>query len=200
MDELAKPAIKAVEEDRVHFIENRFKKIYLHWMKNIKDWCISRQLWSGHRIPIFTCEDCGEVIVEREDPIVCPKCGSKHLVQDNDTLDTWFSSALWPISTLGYPDKTPDLEYFYPTNVLVTAQEIIQLWVARMIFSGLEYVGDIPFRNVLINGTVKDAQGRKMSKNLGNGVDPVEMINKYGVDALRFSLLNGISIDMDSRF
>lgn len=200
MDELAKPAIKAVEEDRVHFIENRFKKIYLHWMKNIKDWCISRQLWSGHRIPIFTCEDCGEVIVEREDPTVCPKCGSKNLVQDNDTLDTWFSSALWPISTLGYPDKTPDLEYFYPTDVLVTAQEIIQLWVARMIFSGLEYVGDIPFRNVLINGTVKDAQGRKMSKNLGNGVDPVEMINKYGVDALRFSLLNGISIDMDSRF
>jgi len=200
MEELAKPAIKAVEEDKVHFVEERFKRIYLHWMKNIKDWCISRQLWSGHRIPIFTCDDCGEVIVEREDPTVCPKCGSHHLTQDPDTLDTWFSSALWPLSTLGFPDKTPDFDYFYPTDVLVTAQEILQLWVARMIFSGLEYVGDIPFRNVLINGTVKDIHGRKMSKNLGNGVDPIEMIDKYGVDALRFSVLNGISVDMDSRF
>lgn len=200
MDELAKPAIKVVEEDKVHFIEERFKKIYLHWMRNIKDWCISRQLWSGHRIPIFTCEDCGEVIVELEDPKVCPKCGSKHLHQEEDTLDTWFSSALWPLSTLGYPDKTPELKYFYPTNVMVTAQEIIQLWVARMIFSGLEYIGDIPFREVLINGTVKDAHGKKMSKSLGNGVDPVEIIEKYGVDTLRFSLFNGVSIDMDSKF
>lgn len=200
MDELAKPAIKAVEEDKVHFTEERFKKIYLHWMRNIKDWCISRQLWSGHRIPIFTCEDCGEVIVEMQDPTVCPKCGCKHLHQEEDTLDTWFSSALWPLSTLGYPDKTPELEYFYPTNVMVTAQEIIQLWVARMIFSGLEYVGEIPFREVLINGTVKDAHGKKMSKSLGNGVDPVEIIEKYGVDTLRFSLFNGVSIDMDSKF
>lgn len=200
MDELAKPAIKVVEEDKVHFIEERFKKIYLHWMRNIKDWCISRQLWSGHRIPIFTCEDCGEVIVELEDPKVCPKCGSKHLHQEEDTLDTWFSSALWPLSTLGYPDETPELKYFYPTNVMVTAQEIIQLWVARMIFSGLEYIGDIPFREVLINGTVKDAHGKKMSKSLGNGVDPVEIIEKYGVDTLRFSLFNGVSIDMDSKF
>ena len=200
MEELAKPAIEVVEQDKVHFIEERFKKIYLHWMKNIKDWCISRQLWSGHRIPIFTCEECGEVIVEMEDPTVCPKCGSKHLYQEEDTLDTWFSSALWPLSTLGYPDKTPELEYFYPTNVMVTAQEIIQLWVARMIFSGLEYVGEIPFREVLINGTVKDAVGKKMSKSLGNGVDPVELIEQYGVDTLRFSLFNGVSVDMDSKF
>ena len=200
MEELAKPAIEVVESDEVHFMEERYKKIYLHWMKNIKDWCISRQLWSGHRIPIFTCEDCGEVIVEMEDPKVCPKCGSKKLHQEEDTLDTWFSSALWPLSTLGYPDKTPELEYFYPTNVMVTAQEIIQLWVARMIFSGLEYKGAIPFREVLINGTVKDAKGKKMSKSLGNGVDPVELLEEYGVDTLRFSLFNGISIDMDCKF
>ena len=200
MSELAKPAIEVVEKEDVHFVEPRYKKIYLHWMKNIKDWCISRQLWSGHRIPIFTCEDCGDVIVEMEDPTVCPKCGSKHLVQDEDTLDTWFSSALWPFSTLGFPDKTPELEYFYPTNVLVTAQEIIQLWVARMIFSSIEHVGKIPFKDVLINGTVKDAHGKKMSKSLGNGVDPVEIIKQYGVDTLRFSLFNGVSIDMDSKF
>ncbi len=200
MEELAKPAIEVVENDSVHFTEERFKKIYLHWMKNIKDWCISRQLWSGHRIPIFTCQDCGEVIVEMEDPTVCPKCGSKHLVQEEDTLDTWFSSALWPLSTLGYPEKTPELDYFYPTNVMVTAQEIIQLWVARMIFSGLEYRGEIPFKEVLINGTVKDATGKKMSKSLGNGVDPVEIIEEFGVDTLRFSLFNGVSIDMDSKF
>ena len=200
MSELAKPAIDVVEKEEVHFVEPRYKKIYLHWMKNIKDWCISRQLWSGHRIPIFTCEDCGEVIVELQDPTVCPKCGSKHLTQDEDTLDTWFSSALWPFSTLGFPDKTPELDYFYPTDVLVTAQEIIQLWVARMIFSSIEHVGKIPFKDVLINGTVKDAHGKKMSKSLGNGVDPVEIIKQYGVDTLRFSLFNGVSIDMDSKF
>lgn len=200
MEELAKPAIKVVEDGEIEFLEERYKKIYLHWMKNIRDWCISRQLWSGHKIPIFTCEDCGEVIVENEDPVVCPKCGGKNLEQETDTLDTWFSSALWPISTLGYPDKTPELDYFYPTDVLVTAQEIIQLWVARMIFSGLEYVGKIPFRKVLINGTVKDAHGKKMSKSLGNGVDPVEIIDKYGVDTLRFSLFNGVAIDMDCKF
>lgn len=200
MSELAKPAIKVVESDQVHFIEEKYKKIYLHWMKNIKDWCISRQLWSGHKIPIFVCDECGEYIAELEDPTVCPKCGCHKLTQEQDTLDTWFSSALWPLTTLGFPNDTPELHYFYPTNVMVTAQEIIQLWVARMIFSGLEYVNEIPFREVLINGTVKDAKGRKMSKSLGNGVDPLEIIEKYGVDTLRFSLFNGVAIDADSRF
>ncbi len=200
MSELAKPAIEVVEREEVHFVEERYKKIYLHWMRNLADWCISRQLWSGHRIPIFTCDECGHEMCERENPTKCSKCGSTHLTQDPDMLDTWFSSALWPFSTLGFPDKTPELDYFYPTDVLVTAQEIIQLWVARMIFSGIEYTGQIPFREVLINGTIKAADGRKMSKSLGNGVDPLELINKYGVDTLRFSLFNGISIDMDSRF
>lgn len=200
MSELKKPAIKVVEEDKVHFVDEQYKKSYLHWMYNLEDWCISRQIWSGHDIPIFTCKDCGEIICEEEDPTICPKCGSKNLEKEQDKLDTWFSSALWPISTLGYPDKTPELEYFYPTNVMVTAREIINLWVARMIFSGIEYVGDIPFKDVVINGIVKDINGKKMSKTLGNGVDPIEMIEKYGVDALRFSLLEGISIQSDSRF
>ena len=200
MSELAKPAIEVVENNKVRFVDEQYKKSYLHWMYNINDWCISRQIWNGHRIPIFYCQDCGEIIVENEDPIVCPKCGSHNLIQDEDTLDTWFSSALWPISTLGYPDKTEDLKYFYPTDVMVTAREIIYLWVARMIFSGLEYVGDIPFRDIVINGIVKDANGKKMSKTLGNGTDPIEMIDKYGVDSLRFSLFNGISINADSRF
>ena len=200
MSELAKPAIEVVENNKVRFVDEQYKKSYLHWMYNINDWCISRQIWNGHRIPIFYCQDCGEIIVENEDPTVCPKCGSHNLIQDEDTLDTWFSSALWPISTLGYPDKTEDLKYFYPTDVMVTAREIIYLWVARMIFSGLEYVGDIPFRDIVINGIVKDANGKKMSKTLGNGTDPIDMINKYGVDSLRFSLFNGISINADSRF
>ena len=200
MSELAKPAIEVVESGKVKFVDEQYKKSYLHWMYNINDWCISRQIWNGHRIPIFYCQDCGEIIVENEDPTVCPKCGSHNLVQDEDTLDTWFSSALWPISTLGYPDKTEDLQYFYPTDVLVTAREIIYLWVARMIFSGLEYVGDIPFRDIVINGIVKDAHGKKMSKTLGNGTDPIEMIEKYGVDSLRFSLFNGVSINADSKF
>lgn len=200
MKDLAKPAIEVVENDEVHFIEKKYKKIYLHWMKNIKDWCISRQLWSGHRIPIFICKNCGEVIVEEFDPTKCIKCGSSKLIQELDSLDTWFSSALWPLSTLGFPDKSRDLEFFYPTDLMVTAQEIIQLWVARMIFSGLEYVGKIPFKDVLINGTVKDIYGKKMSKSLGNGIDPIELIEKYGVDALRFSLFNGISIQADCRF
>lgn len=200
MEELKKPAIKVVEEDKVHFVDEQYKKSYLHWMNNLKDWCISRQVWNGHRIPVFTCQDCGEVIVEMEDPTVCPKCGSKHLIQDEDTLDTWFSSALWPLSTLGFPDRKEDLAYFYPTNVLVTGREIINLWVARMIFSGLEYYGDIPFRDVVINGIVKDAHGKKMSKTLGNGTDPRDVIEKYGVDTLRFSLFDGISIGSDSRF
>lgn len=200
MSEIKKPAIKVVEEDKVHFVDEQYKKTYLHWMYNLNDWCISRQLWNGHRIPIFTCQDCGEVICEMEDPTVCPKCGSKHLVQEQDTLDTWFSSALWPLSTLGFPDKKEDLAYFYPTDVLVTAREIINLWVARMIFSGLEYYGDIPFRDIVINGIVKDAHGKKMSKTLGNGTDPRDVIKDYGVDILRYSLFNGISINMDSKF
>ena len=200
MKELAEPAIEVVENGRVKFMDEQYKKTYLNWMHNIKDWCISRQIWSGHDIPIFTCEDCGEVIVEETDPTVCTKCGSKHLVQELDKLDTWFSSALWPISTLGYPDDTEELKYFYPTNVMVTAREIINLWVARMIFSGLEYVGDIPFEDIVINGIVKDAEGKKMSKTLGNGTDPIEMIEKYGVDALRFSVFDGVAIQSDSRF
>ncbi len=169
-------------------------------MRNIKDWCISRQIWSGHDIPIFTCNDCGDVIVEETDPTECPKCHSHNLSQELDKLDTWFSSALWPISTLGYPNDTEELKYFYPTNVMVTAREIINLWVARMIFSGIEYVGKIPFKDIVINGIVKDAEGRKMSKTLGNGTDPIEMIEKYGVDALRFSLFDGVAIQSDSRF
>lgn len=200
MSQLKIPAIKVVEEGKVRFVDEQYKKTYLHWMYNLNDWCISRQLWNGHRIPIFTCQDCGEVICELEDPTVCPKCGSKHLLQEQDTLDTWFSSALWPLSTLGFPDKKEDLAYFYPTDVLVTAREIINLWVARMIFSGLEYYGDIPFRDVVINGIVKDANGKKMSKTLGNGTDPRDVIKEYGVDILRYSLFNGISINMDSRF
>jgi len=200
MEELAKPAIKVVEEGKVRFMDEQYKKTYLNWMYNIKDWCISRQIWSGHDIPIFNCDDCGEVICEEHDPTECPKCHSKHLTQELDKLDTWFSSALWPISTLGYPHDTEELKYFYPTNVMVTAREIINLWVARMIFSGIEYQGDIPFRDIVINGIVKDAFGKKMSKTLGNGTDPVEMIDKYGVDALRFSVCDGIAIQSDSRF
>lgn len=199
MSELAKPAIEVVENDAVKFMKERHKKIYLHWMKNIKDWCISRQLWSGHRIPIYTCSDCDEVIVEHNKPEKC-SCGGGELVQELDTLDTWFSSALWVMSTLGFPERTKDLDYFYPSNVMVTGQDIIQLWVARMVFSGLEFLDEVPFRHVLINGTVKDSSGRKMSKSLGNGVDPIDMIEKYGVDALRFSLLHGVAIDMDCRF
>ena len=200
MDDLAKHAIDAVESGRVKFMDDQYRKTYLNWLKNIKDWCISRQIWSGHDIPIFTCDECGEVIVEEHDPTECPKCHSKNLTQELDKLDTWFSSALWPISTLGYPDDTEELKYFYPTNVMVTAREIINLWVARMVFSGLEYVGDIPFEDIVINGIVKDAQGRKMSKTLGNGTDPIEMIDKYGVDALRFSVFDGVAIQSDSRF
>lgn len=200
MEELAKPAIEAVESGEIKFKDEQYKKSYLYWIKNIKDWCISRQIWSGHDIPIFVCSDCGETIVEMEDPTICPKCGSHNLVHELDKLDTWFSSALWPITTLGYPEHTEDLEYFYPTDVMVTAREIINLWVARMIFSGIEYVGKIPFRDIVINGIVKDANGKKMSKTLGNGVDPIEMIEKYGVDALRFSLFDGVAIESDSRF
>ena len=200
MSELSKPAIEVVENNSIKFSEDQYRKVYLNWMKNIKDWCISRQLWSGHRIPIFTCQECGEVFCDDGTPTQCPKCHKNNFTQDEDTLDTWFSSALWPISTLGYPDITEDLKYFYPTDVLVTAREIIQLWVARMIFSGLEYMNDIPFSHVLINGIVLDEHGRKMSKSLGNGVDPLVIIEKYGVDSLRFSLFNGVSIGSDSKF
>ena len=200
MEELAAPAIKAVREGETKFVPARFEKIYFNWMENIKDWCISRQLWWGHRIPCWYCEDCGEMIVEKTDPEICPKCGSKRLRQDEDVLDTWFSSALWPFSTLGYPDKTADLEYFYPTNLLVTAYDIIFFWVARMIFSGIEHMGKTPFPEVLIHGIVRDAQGRKMSKSLGNGVDPLLLIDEYGADALRYSLCTGVAPGGDIRY
>ena len=200
MKPLADPAIDAVKKKRITFTPQRFSKIYFNWMENIKDWCISRQLWWGHRIPAFYCEDCGEMTVSKEDITVCPKCGGTHIRQDEDVLDTWFSSALWPFSTLGYPENTPELEYFYPTDVLVTAYDIIFFWVARMIFSGVEHMKRIPFKDVFIHGIVRDAQGRKMSKSLGNGIDPLEIIDKYGADTLRFSLVNGIAPGSDMRF
>ncbi|WP_251546527.1 valine--tRNA ligase [Pumilibacter intestinalis] len=199
MKPLAEPAIKVVNDKSIEFLPERFKKIYLHWMENIRDWCISRQLWWGHRIPAFYCDGCGEMTVSKEDISACPHCGGK-VRQDDDVLDTWFSSALWPFSTLGYPDKTADLDYFYPTDVLVTAYDIIFFWVARMIFSGLEHTGKIPFHKVLIHGIVRDSQGRKMSKSLGNGVDPLEIIETHGADALRMSLVCGISAGGDIRF
>ncbi len=200
MDSLAEPAIKAVREGDTKFVPARFEKIYFNWMENIKDWCISRQLWWGHRIPCWYCDTCGEMIVEKTDPTVCPKCGSTHLRQEEDVLDTWFSSALWPFSTLGYPDRTEDLEYFYPTNLLVTAYDIIFFWVARMIFSGIEHMGEVPFPEVLIHGIVRDAQGRKMSKSLGNGIDPLLLIDEYGADALRYSLCTGVAPGGDIRY
>lgn len=200
MEPLAKPAIECVKNGETSFIPDRFSKIYYHWMENIKDWCISRQLWWGHRIPAYYCEDCGEIMVSAEPVSVCTKCGSNKVHQDEDTLDTWFSSALWPFSTLGWPDKTEELEYFYPTNTLVTGYDIIFFWVARMIFSGIENMGQPPFKTVFIHGLVRDAQGRKMSKSLGNGIDPLEIIEKYGADALRFSLATGNSPGNDMRF
>lgn len=200
MQPLAKPAIEAVKNGEVRFIPERFEKIYFHWMENIKDWCISRQLWWGHRIPAWYCADCGETIVAREDPKTCPKCGSTHLNQDEDTLDTWFSSALWPFSTLGWPDDTPELKYFYPTDTLVTGYDIIFFWVARMIFSAIEHTGKVPFKTVLIHGLVRDEKGRKMSKSLGNGIDPLKVIEDYGADALRFTLATGNSPGNDMRF
>ena len=199
MEDLAKPAIKAVREKDIKFVPERFEKNYFHWMENIRDWCISRQLWWGHRIPAFYCDDCDEIIVTKEGHATCPKCG-KEMRQDPDTLDTWFSSALWPFSTLGWPNKTEDLEYFYPTNTLVTGYDIITFWVSRMIFSGLEYMNEKPFDTVLIHGLVRDAQGRKMSKSLGNGIDPLLIIEKYGADALRFALASGNSPGNDMRF
>ena len=199
MEPLAKPAIEAVRDGRIKFVPERFEKNYFHWMENIRDWCISRQLWWGHRIPAFYCDDCGETVVTLDENPICPKCGG-HMTQDPDTLDTWFSSALWPFSTLGWPDNTEDLKYFYPTNTLVTGYDIITFWVSRMIFSALEYTGEIPFDTVFIHGLVRDAQGRKMSKSLGNGIDPLEIIDKYGADALRFALATGNSPGNDMRF
>ena len=199
MEPLAKPAIEAVRDGRIKFVPERFDKNYFHWMENTQDWCISRQLWWGHRIPAYYCEDCGETTVSADHIDVCPKCGGK-VNQDPDTLDTWFSSALWPFSTMGWPDKTEDLDFFYPTNTLVTGYDIITFWVSRMIFSALEYTDTIPFDTVLIHGLVRDAQGRKMSKSLGNGIDPLEIIDKYGADALRFALSTGNSPGNDMRF
>lgn len=200
MEELAKPAIEAVKTGKTKFVPERFDKIYFHWLENIRDWCISRQLWWGHRIPAWYCPDCGETIVSKEDPTSCPKCGSKKIVQDEDTLDTWFSSALWPFSTMGWPKDTDDYKYFYPTETMVTGYDIIFFWVVRMMFSGLAYTGDIPFHTVFIHGLVRDSQGRKMSKSLGNGIDPLEIIDQYGADALRFMLATGNSPGNDMRF
>ena len=199
MEPLAKPAVKAVRDGEVKFIPERFDKNYFHWMENTQDWCISRQLWWGHRIPAYYCDACGHTVVDDEECTVCPKCGG-HMTQDGDTLDTWFSSALWPFSTLGWPEKTEDLDFFYPTSTLVTGYDIITFWVSRMIFSALEYTGKVPFDTVLIHGLVRDAQGRKMSKSLGNGIDPLLIIEKYGADALRFALATGNSPGNDMRF
>jgi len=200
MKPLAKPAIEAVTSGKTQFVPERFSKQYMNWMENIRDWCISRQLWWGHRIPVWYCEDCGEMMVLRNDPSCCTKCGSTHIHQDEDVLDTWFSSALWPFSTLGWPDNTEDLKYFYPTDVLVTGYDIITFWVSRMITCGVEEMGETPFKTVLIHGLVRDELGRKMSKSLGNGVDPLEIIDKYGADALRFSLAMGVSPGNDTRY
>ena len=200
MKPLAEPAIDVVKTHKVQFIPDRYSKTYYHWMENIKDWCISRQLWWGHRIPAWYCDDCGEITVSKEDPTVCAHCGSKNIHQDEDTLDTWFSSALWPFSTLGWPDNTPELQHYFPTNTLVTGYDIIFFWVARMIFSSCEQMQDIPFENVFIHGIVRDDQGRKMSKSLGNGIDPLVVIDQYGADALRFTLVNGNSPGNDMRY
>ena len=200
MEELAKPAINALKTGELKFVPDRFDKIYLHWLENIKDWCISRQIWWGHRIPAYYCDECGELVVDRHAPEKCPKCGCTHFTQDEDTLDTWFSSALWPFSTLGWPEKTEDLDYFYPTDVLVTGYDIIFFWVIRMVFSGYAHTGKSPFHTVLIHGLVRDSQGRKMSKSLGNGIDPLEIIDKYGADALRLTLVTGNAPGNDMRF
>ncbi|MBQ3928907.1 MAG: valine--tRNA ligase, partial [Clostridia bacterium] len=199
MKPLAGPAIDAVKNDDTQFIPPHFEKTYFHWLENIRDWCISRQLWWGHQIPAFYCDDCGETVVTKENEANCPKCG-KPMRQDPDTLDTWFSSALWPFSTLGWPDHTPELDYFYPTSVLVTGYDIIPFWVMRMMFSGLEHVGKVPFGKVLIHGLVRDAQGRKMSKSLGNGIDPLEVIDQFGADALRLTLVTGNAPGNDMRY
>ena len=200
MEEMAKPAINAIKTGELKFVPESYSKTYLHWLENIRDWCISRQLWWGHRIPAYYCDECGEIVVSKGMPSVCPKCGCTHFTQDPDTLDTWFSSALWPFSTLGWPEKTEELDYFYPTDVLVTGYDIIFFWVIRMVFSGYEQTGKAPFHTVLIHGLVRDSQGRKMSKSLGNGIDPLEVIDKYGDDALRLTLITGNAPGNDMRF
>lgn len=200
MDELIKPAVEGVKKGDIELIPASMDKTYYNWTDNIRDWCISRQLWWGHRIPAYYCKDCGEMTVSRDKVCTCPKCGSANVEQDPDTLDTWFSSALWPFSTLGWPDKTPELDYFYPTDVLVTGYDIIFFWVIRMIFSGYEHMGRKPFGKVLFHGLVRDDQGRKMSKSLGNGIDPLEVIDKYGADALRYTLITGNAPGNDMRF
>ena len=200
MEEMAKPAINAIKTGELKFVPESYSKTYLHWLENIRDWCISRQLWWGHRIPAWYCDECGEIVVSKGMPSVCPKCGCTHFTQDPDTLDTWFSSALWPFSTLGWPEKTEELDYFYPTDVLVTGYDIIFFWVIRMVFSGYEQTGKAPFHTVLIHGLVRDSQGRKMSKSLGNGIDPLEVIDKYGADALRLTLITGNAPGNDMRF
>ena len=200
MEPLAKEALRVVYDGDIKFVPERFAKTYTNWMENVHDWCISRQLWWGHQIPAYYCDDCGEMTVSKETVTTCPKCGGKHVHQDEDVLDTWFSSALWPFSTMGWPDKTPELDYFYPTSVLVTGYDIIFFWVARMIFSGMEQMKAVPFRDVFIHGIVRDDKGRKMSKSLGNGIDPIEVIDKYGADALRFTLSTGIGPGNDTRF
>ncbi|MCI1931472.1 MAG: valine--tRNA ligase [Clostridia bacterium] len=200
MDEMAKPAIDCYKDGRLKFIPERFGKVYLHWLENIHDWCISRQLWWGHRIPAYYCQDCGETVVAKAMPEKCPKCGGTHFKQDEDTLDTWFSSALWPFSTLGWPKQTEELKYFYPTDTMVTGYDIIFFWVIRMVFSGIEQVGEIPFRDVYIHGLIRDEQGRKFSKSLGNGIDPLEVIKEYGADPLRLMLITGTSPGNDMRF
>ncbi|WP_432627653.1 valine--tRNA ligase [Brotaphodocola sp.] len=200
MEEMAKPAIEALKSGELKFVPESFGKTYMHWLEGIRDWCISRQLWWGHRIPAYYCDECGEIVVAKEMPEKCPKCGCTHFKQDEDTLDTWFSSALWPFSTLGWPDKTKELDYFYPTDVLVTGYDIIFFWVIRMVFSGIEQTGKCPFNTVLIHGLVRDSQGRKMSKSLGNGIDPLEVIDKYGADALRMTLITGNAPGNDMRF
>ena len=200
MDEMAKAAIDTLKDGDLQFVPERFDKTYLHWLENIRDWCISRQLWWGHRIPAYYCDDCGETVVAKEMPKICPKCGKNHFHQDEDTLDTWFSSALWPFSTLGWPDNTEEMEYFYPTDVLVTGYDIIFFWVIRMVFSAIEQTGKVPFHHVLIHGLVRDSQGRKMSKSLGNGIDPLEIIDQYGADALRLTLITGNAPGNDMRF
>ncbi|WP_406242351.1 valine--tRNA ligase [Tissierella carlieri] len=200
MEPLAKPALEAYKNGEVNFIPERFGKIYTNWLEGIRDWCISRQLWWGHRLPVYYCDECGEIIVSRAKPEKCTKCNSTHLHQDTDTLDTWFSSALWPFSTLGWPEKTEDLEYFFPTDVLITGYDIIFFWVVRMVFSSIEQMGEVPFKDVFLTGLVRDSQGRKMSKSLGNGIDPLEIIDEYGADALRFTLVTGNSPGNDMRF
>ncbi len=200
MEEMAKPAIEALKSGKLKFVPETFGKVYLHWLENIRDWCISRQLWWGHRIPAYYCDDCGEIVVSKTEPEVCPKCGCTHFTQDPDTLDTWFSSALWPFSTLGWPEDTPEMEYFYPTDVLVTGYDIIFFWVIRMVFSAIEQTGEMPFHTVLIHGLVRDSEGRKMSKSLGNGIDPLDVVDKYGADALRMTLVTGNAPGNDMRF